>query len=66
MADMTILGAILLALDVYAIWCILHEPWEGMKKVLWIAAIMFFQLFAMVAYFAFFRTKHDSDVLPPR
>lgn len=51
-----LIGAIILALDIYAIYCILHEPWEGAKKVVWIVLILLFQVIAMAAYFLFFRT----------
>lgn len=50
-----IIGAIILALDIYAIYCILHEPWSGLKKVIWIVLVLIFQVFAMAAYFLLFR-----------
>ena len=55
--EIGLISAIILALDIYAIWNILHEPWEGFKKVIWIVLIIFFQVIAMVIYFLFFRTN---------
>lgn len=65
MMKMGFIAAIILALDIYAIWNILHEPWEGLKKVLWIIIVIVFQVVGMVAYFAFFRTTKTS-LLPPK
>lgn len=56
-----LIGAIVLALDIYAIYCILHEPWEGVKKVVWIALILVFQVIAMAAYFLFFRSAKPNS-----
>lgn len=50
-----LISAIILALDIYAIYCILHESWSGVKKVVWIVLILIFQVFAMAIYFLFFR-----------
>lgn len=55
--EIGLLGVIILALDIYAIYCILHEKWSGTKKVVWIVLILLFQVFAMAAYFLFFREK---------
>ncbi len=57
--DIGIIGALILALDIYAIWCVLNEPpsSSGTRKVLWILAIILFPLVGMVLYFAFFRRK---------
>lgn len=49
-------AALMLALDIYTIWNILHEPWEGFKKILWIILIAMFQLIPVIIYFLFFRT----------
>lgn len=48
-------AAILLALDIYAIYCILHENWSDFKKVLWIVIVLVFQVVGMLLYFLFFR-----------
>ena len=56
--EIGIIGAIILAFQVYAIWNILHEPWEGFKKILWVVIVLFFQVFGTLAYFLFFRTTH--------
>ncbi|MCH2547726.1 MAG: PLDc N-terminal domain-containing protein [Alphaproteobacteria bacterium] len=53
---MGLIGAIILALDIYAIYCILHEPWSGLKKVVWVILILIFQVVAMAVYFLFFRS----------
>ena len=61
--DMGLLAAILLALDIYAIWCVLQEPAalsSGLRKVFWIAAILLFPFGGMLIYFAFFRIKPVS------
>lgn len=34
--DYGLLGLIILALDIYAIYNILQESWSGLKKVVWI------------------------------
>lgn len=52
-----IIGLIILALDIYAIYCILQEPWSGLKKVVWIVLILVFQVIAMAVYFLAFRGK---------
>jgi heme/copper-type cytochrome/quinol oxidase subunit 4 len=57
-----ILAAIILALDIYAIWCILQERWSGGKKVIWIIIILVFQVFGMLAYFLFFRERKGTAV----
>lgn len=50
-----IIGAIVLALDIYAIYCILMERASGTRKVLWIVAVIVFPLVGMIVYFLFFR-----------
>ncbi len=64
MLEITILGAIVLAFQVYAIWNILHEPWEGFKKIIWVVIILIFQVFGTIAYFLFFRTT-KTPLFPP-
>jgi hypothetical protein len=54
--ELGLIGLIILALDIYAIYCVLHEPWSGLKKVVWIVLILAFQVIAMAIYFLFFRT----------
>lgn len=53
-------GAILLALNIYAIWCVLQEPSahsSGWRKIFWIIMIVIFPLLGTIIYFAFFRLK---------
>lgn len=60
--EMGIIGIIILALDIYAIYCILHEPWSGLKKVVWIILVLVFQVLAMAIYFLFVRSaKPDAQ-----
>lgn len=54
---MEILGLIILALDIYAIYNILQESWSGVKKVVWILIVLLFPFIGMVLYFLFFRNK---------
>jgi heme/copper-type cytochrome/quinol oxidase subunit 4 len=58
--ELGLAAAIILALDIYAIYCILHEPWSGAKKVLWVIIILLFQLVGMLFYFLFFRTAKKT------
>lgn len=53
--EMGFFGALLLALDIYAIYTILQESWSGTKKVVWILIVLLFPLVGMFLYFAFFR-----------
>jgi hypothetical protein len=57
MGDMQIgiIGALVLALDIYAIYCILMEKSSGTRKVLWIVGVIVFPLVGMIVYFLFFR-----------
>jgi hypothetical protein len=55
-----LIGALVFALDIYAIFCILHEPWSGAKKVVWIALVLLFHLLATAIYFLFFRTTRPK------
>lgn len=52
-----ILGLIILALDIYAIYNILKESWSGLKKVVWIVLVLLFPVIGMAVYFLFFRGK---------
>lgn len=56
-SELGLIGAIIVALDIYAIYCILQESWSGTKKVVWIILVLLFQVVAMAAYFLFFRHK---------
>lgn len=53
--EIGLIAAIVLALDIYAIYCILHEGWSGFKKVLWIIIVLVFPVVGMLLYFLFFR-----------
>ncbi len=55
--EMGLIAIIILALDIYAIYCILQENWSGGKKVLWIILVLLFQVLGMLLYFLFFREK---------
>ena len=55
--ELGIIAALILALDIYAIYSILQEPWSGAKKLVWIVIILIFQVFGMLAYFLFFRER---------
>ena len=55
--DYTLIGAIILALDIYAIWCVLKEGRSGGSTVLWIIVILIFPIVGMLAYFLFGRNK---------
>lgn len=55
--DNSLLGLIVLALDIYAIYNILQEPWSGLKKVVWIVLVLALPVVGMAAYFLFFREK---------
>ena len=52
MGDMQIgiIGALVLALDIYAIYCILMEKSSGTRKVLWIVGVIVFPLVGMIVY----------------
>lgn len=52
-----LLGLIILALDIYAIYNILNESWSGLKKVVWIVLVLAFPVIGMAAYFLLFRDK---------
>lgn len=52
-----ILGLIILALDIYAIFNILNESWSGLKKVVWIVLVLAFPVVGMAAYFLLAREK---------
>lgn len=56
MLEIGFFGAIILAFQIYAVWNVLHEPWEGFKKILWVVIILIFQVVAPLTYFLFFRT----------
>ncbi len=55
--EIGLIGALVLALDIYAIWCVLQERTSGAYKVIWIIAILLFPLFGMLLYFLLFRQK---------
>lgn len=55
--DYGLLGLIILALDIYAIWNILKESWSGLKKVVWIIIVLAFPVVGMAAYFLIGRDK---------
>ena len=59
--EIGVIGAILLALDIYAIYCILMEPSSGLRKVLWTVIVIVFPLVGMVMYFLFFRAKAEPQ-----
>lgn len=58
--EIGLIGAIVLALDIYAIYCILHEAWSGVKKVVWIVLVLIFPVLGMAVYFLFFRGARPS------
>ncbi|MGB1540049.1 MAG: PLD nuclease N-terminal domain-containing protein [Rickettsiales bacterium] len=58
--EIGLFGAILLALDIYAIYNILHEKWSGGKKVLWMVLVLAFPLVGMIIYFVFFRENRPD------
>lgn len=55
--ELGLIGIIVLALDIYAIYSILNEAWSGLKKVVWIALVLLFPVIGMAVYFLFFRGK---------
>lgn len=55
-----IIGLIILALDIYAIICILKEAWSGVKKLVWILIVLLFPIIGMAVYFLFFRGKDGT------
>lgn len=55
-----LLGLIILALDIYAIYNILKENWSGLKKVVWIVLVLLFPIIGMAVYFLFFRGKSGT------
>ena len=54
------LGAVILALDIYAIYCILMEKSSGTRKVVWTVLVIVFPLVGMIVYFLFFREKSEE------
>lgn len=55
--DSGLIGIIILALDIYAIWNILNESWSGTKKVIWIVVVLLLPVVGMLAYFLIGRDK---------
>lgn len=46
-----IIGALILAINIYAIYCVLTGGGSGLSKVLWIAAILIFPVLGVVLWY---------------
>lgn len=55
--DMGLLGALILALDIVAIYYVLTTPSSTGRKVLWIVVILIFPVVGMILYFLFGRSR---------
>jgi Phospholipase_D-nuclease N-terminal len=58
--ELTVAAAVFIAFQIYAIWNVLHEPWEGYKKLIWIVVILVFNVAGTAVYLLFFRTTKTS------
>jgi len=58
----TLVGAIILLLDIFAIVSVLIGNSGAMRKVLWIVVILLLPVVGMVLYFVFGRNAADAHV----